>query len=127
MIVLGECLYSYRVHLASVTKRDPRVREQMVASVRRRACERRGLDYARLFGDGDLVVTRATRADNNVAAHFIESAVDQARAGQRLNAMRTGMKCARLAPLDPHYHKAWVLAATPLFMHRYLRRSIAAV
>jgi glycosyltransferase involved in cell wall biosynthesis len=126
MMVIGECLYSYRVHRTSVTKRDPQARDRAVAEVRRRACERRGLCYSQLFEEEGESRSTHERADNNLAAHFIESAVDQARSGHRLKAIRTGLECVRLHPLDPHYHKAWVLAATPVALHRYVRQSAAS-
>jgi glycosyltransferase involved in cell wall biosynthesis len=124
LLVLGECLYSYRVHSESVTKRDPQRREQMVREVLRRACVRRGIDCAARFPTNGSGVDASLIADNNVAANFIESAVDQARAGRRLAAMRTGIDCMRLMPSVGHYHKAWVLALTPLWLHRFLRRSL---
>ena len=42
MRVLGECLYQYRVHLASITRAQPEARLRAVYEIQRDACERRG-------------------------------------------------------------------------------------
>jgi glycosyltransferase involved in cell wall biosynthesis len=123
--VLGECLYSYRVHSNSVTKRNPARREQLVGEVLNRACDRRGLDFARVFPHGRAAARRSRNSvmDNNIAAHFIESVVDQRRAGHRLGAVQTGLECVRLHPIDPHYHKAMIYALAPLWVVEKIRRS----
>jgi hypothetical protein len=121
--VVGECLYSYRVHLSSITKRDPSRRDRMVEIVLRRACERRGVPYE------EAVLTHAVRrrgkhqrADNNLAADFIESVLDQRRAGMRGQAIATGCTCSCLHPLEMHYHKALVYAFAPMSIVHWLRR-----
>jgi hypothetical protein len=112
MVVLGQCLYQYRVHPYSITRRDPARRDEFVAEALKRACDRRGLDYAQVFSAGlrGRRRSRATINDNNIAAHFIKSAMDQRRARHYLGALRTGIECVRLHPLDPHYYKALIYA-----------------
>lgn len=124
MLVVGECLYSYRVHASSITRCDPGRRQRLVREVIRRACERRGIPFEeqpvskhRLHGGV------AAAQDNNLAAQFIQSALDQRRERRRLGAVRTGLQCARLHPLDPHYHKALIYALSPWWLIRRLRRS----
>jgi glycosyltransferase involved in cell wall biosynthesis len=123
LMVLGECLYSYRIHLGSITKRDPTVRQRFVRECLRRACERRGIDPEPILNQR-LDATRGKNelADNNLAAEFMESVLDQRRAGRRLSAVRTGMQCSRLHPLDLHYQKALIYAAAPMWMVKRLRR-----
>lgn len=124
ILVVGECLYSYRIHSSSVTHRDPATRRRYVMECWRRACERRKIDFRTAFPD-QISETRKLRnqdKDNNLAAHFIESTLDLRRMGKRFRALLTALECARMHPLDLHYHKAWVLAVAPLFSHRYLRR-----
>ena len=43
--VVGECLYTYRIHPESITKRSPRERDDNVRQLLRKACERRGDSY----------------------------------------------------------------------------------
>ena len=42
MMMLGECLYVYRMHPNSLTQSDPHRRDRMVTKMLERACERRG-------------------------------------------------------------------------------------
>lgn len=129
MIVLGECLYGYRILSTSLTRRDPTRRDQLVVEVLREACNRRGLQYARVFPRGPYVKRRSnnSRLDNDIAAHFINSVIDQHRAGCRIAALRTAWECVRLKPLDPHYYKALVFALTsPRIVHS-IRRIFPAI
>jgi glycosyltransferase involved in cell wall biosynthesis len=112
MIVLGQCLYGYRVHENSMTRQDPVRRDAFVAEALKRACARRGLDYAQVFPNGPHAHrrSRASINDNNIAVHFINSAICQRQAGRHLAAMRTGFECVCLRPFDLHYYKALVYA-----------------
>ena len=123
VIVVGECLYGYRIHMASVTKRNPRLRDELVHEVLKRACRRRGLEYGQHFGGGEQDQKRARDFDNNLAANFMESVVDLRAAGRVGEAIRTGLACLRLAPLDPHYYKALAYAVVPTSVRRFLRPS----
>jgi glycosyltransferase involved in cell wall biosynthesis len=129
MIVLGECLYGYRILPNSVTRRDAIRRDRLVVEVLRRACHRRGLEYERVFPSGPAGSRRSRNSvrDNNIAAEFIKSVLDQSRARNRLAALRTGWECVRLHPFDRHYYKALVYALTsPRIVHS-LQRSFRAV
>lgn len=122
--VLGECLYSYRVHLESITRRNPRDRLDLVREMLRRACERRGLDPERMLAhllpnEGRL---RARDHDNNLAAHFIESTIDQREFGAFWTAIYTAWSCWRLNPRDSHYYKAFLYALAPPALTRWFRR-----
>jgi glycosyltransferase involved in cell wall biosynthesis len=112
MMVLGDCLYGYRIVQNSLTRRDPLQRERLVAEALRRACYRRCVDYARVFPEGPhgACRSRARLRDNNIAAHFITSVLDQSRARRHLAALRTGFQCVCLQPLDLHYYKALIYA-----------------
>jgi glycosyltransferase involved in cell wall biosynthesis len=112
MIVLGECLYGYRILSNSLTRRDPTWREQIVVRALRKACDRRGLQYDLVFPDGPRGSRRSRNSirDNNIAAYFIRSVLDQRHADRRWAALGTGWECIRLHPLDPHYYKALIYA-----------------
>ena len=122
MMVLGECLYSYRVLANSITRRDPIRREQYVREALRRACVRRSLEYNRVFPRGPTGGLRSKNSvlDNNIAAHFISSVLDQREKNHRLGALRTGLECVRLHPMDTHYYKALVYALVSPSVVRYL-------
>jgi glycosyltransferase involved in cell wall biosynthesis len=129
MLVLGECLYGYRIQSGSLTRRDPARRDQLVQVALRKACERRHLDYAQLFSPKPRRVTKSSNAisDNNLFTHFIQSVVDQRRAGLRLAAIQTGYACLCLHPLDPVYYKAILHALLPIGVIEFLRRRAAAL
>jgi glycosyltransferase involved in cell wall biosynthesis len=115
MMVLGECLYSYRVHPTSITQRSPMTRERLVREVLRRAAVRRGTTFEAAFPS---MVTEKKRLsnrdrDNNLAAHFIESVLDLRSKGRLMDAIRTGLSCSRFHPTDPHYLKALAYAVLP--------------
>lgn len=112
MIVLGETLYAYRILANSLTRRDPSWREQIVIRALKKACDRRGVQYESIFPDNPLTRRRSANSvrDNNIAAYFIRSVLDQRRANRRLAALATGWECVRLHPLDPHYYKALIYA-----------------
>jgi hypothetical protein len=109
-----------------VTKRDPDRRDRLVQEVLRRARARRGAGLPAAAVRPISAKPRGhRRSDNNLAADFMESVLDQRRAGRRLAAVRTGLQCARLHPLDPHYHKALVYSIAPQRVLRRLRRTAA--
>ena len=128
LLVLGECLYSYRVHFGSNTRRGVERRLAYLARVFAKACERRGLPPERV--EEQLAPLRALGGnrlrDNNLAAHFMESALDLRRSGRAAEALRTGLACARLHPFDPHYHKALLYSLLPLALVAKLRRTARA-
>ena len=122
MMVVGECLYSYRVTTTSNTKRDPSTRVRMIAEVYRRAHERRGLPTPSI---GQSETRRWGRADNNLAALFIESVLDLRSAGRLVAAVRTGIECVCLRVFDPHHYKALVYAMIPGPLIRLVRARAA--
>lgn len=113
MIVIGECLYSYRVHWASLTRSDPTGRDRFVREVQRRACERRRIDFEKWLSSQPLNRSGRSRLDNGVAAHFIKSVQDLRNQGQRLAALTTGLRCLRLQPFDFEYLKAAIYSISP--------------
>lgn len=114
MLVIPDCLYSYRVHVTSNTKRSPARRAEMVREVQRRALERRGLDASRLPpAAAKSARVRNRDVDNNLAAHFMDSARDLRAAGRWAEAVSVGLACARLHPLDPYYYRALGYALLP--------------
>ncbi len=128
MMVLGECFYGYRVLPNSVTRRDPMRRERFVVEALRRACTRRGLEYDQVFREGAQAKHRSQNSimDNNIAAHFISSVLDQRQVRRRLAALRTGWDCVCLHPMDSHYYKALVYALVSPSVVGYLRRVFSA-
>lgn len=108
MRVVGEPLYSYRVHPNQITRQIPSTRDALVEQVLRRARQRRGLPEV-----DALPPRRAPRDDNNLAASFIDSVLDQIAAGYRGGAVKTALACIGLRPGDPQYWKAAVYAVSP--------------
>lgn len=121
LLVVGECLYGYRIHSQSLTKRDPERRELLVREALRRACVRRGLDYSQHFGQSSRKRSGARDFDNNLASNFMESVVDLRNARRYIEAFKTGLACASLQPRDPHYYKALLYALIPASLRRIVR------
>lgn len=126
MIVLGECLYAYRILPNSLTRRAPAWRKRFESEAFRRACERRGLRFEPECEDRGHR-SRNSLLDNNIAAHFIRSVLDLRRSNHRLSALRTGWQCASLHPADPHYYKALAYALIPPGVTSRLRRDFLAI
>lgn len=128
MMVLGECLYSYRFHLESLTKSDPDRRHRLARKVITRARKRRALPPTTdSFEISETRWSRNRRREFGLAWQFLESACCLVRAGRRLEAIATGLKCAALHPLDPHYHKAIICALSPKWLIRRIRRREVAI
>jgi glycosyltransferase involved in cell wall biosynthesis len=127
IIVLGECLYSYRILPNSLTRRAPAWRKGFEAEAVRRACDRRGLRFEQECGDGSHSRSHNSVLDNNIAAHFMRSALDWRRSNRRFSAVRTGWQCACLHPTDPHYYKALVYALISPNVVRRLRSYFRAI
>ena len=121
MLVLGECLYQYRVHLGSMTRSQPAARMQAIHEIQRDACERRGLPQPPEPQPATATAHRGR--DNNLAAHFMESAADLRRAGRGAEALAVGLACARLHPFDAYYYKALVYGLLPSKWTERLRPS----
>lgn len=121
MMVIGECLYSYRIHWASVTRSDPNAREQCVQEVQRRACKRRGIHFEQWLADQPQTRSRRSHLDNGIAAHFIKSVQDLRNEGQRLAAVTTGLRCMRLHPLDFQYLKAAIYSVSPNWVRKRVK------
>jgi glycosyltransferase involved in cell wall biosynthesis len=123
MAVIGECLYSYRIHQGSVTKRNIEKRVELVSEVLHAVCLRRGLSFEKQFPQCQKtsLKRRFKDVDNNLAAHFMESAYILAGTGKRWAAVKVGFFCSCLHPLDFHYYKALIYAITPAWLVRRIR------
>jgi hypothetical protein len=124
LVVMGELLYSYRVDTRGLTRKDPGERLKHVREVQRLARERRGLPLepldanpafrpGRPFGHKDR--------DNQLVNRFVDSVVSLRLAGRRRAALATGLRGARMHPLDPKYYKPLAAAVVPT---RVLRRRL---
>ena len=120
LMVLGECLYGYRIHTQSVTKENPSRRIRLAAEVMERTRERRGQPRSErppLSG----APLEPWDADNNLASHFAASVADQVMSGRRLGALRTGLASWSLHPMHPYYAKPLLYALTPRTVMRLYR------
>jgi len=129
LIVLGDCLYSYRVHFDSITRRDWALRKQMVQEVLRRACERRGLELfeQRVIETPPEKTMVYRELEMGIVSHFMESVLDLRRLGRHFQALRTALDCLRLHPSDPYYYKPLAYFMAPLELIKYYRSIKAKV
>lgn len=113
MVVLDRCLYSYRIHDRSSTRRDGERTARYQALVRRKALARRGQRVE--------PPSPSPRAGTShvVVAHCVEAVLDARVEHRRGVALATAAACWRLAPLDPDYAKPMAYAVAP---GRLLRR-----
>jgi hypothetical protein len=123
MMVVGDCLYGYRMHPTSLTQSDPHRRDRMVTTMLERACERRGQAYSRTFPQGRQKRYRSSNSlvDNDIASVFVMSVLSQRQTSRRWGAVKTGLQCARLHPFDLYYYKALVYAVVPSMLLRLIR------
>ncbi len=123
MMVLGECLYSYRIHCDSITKRVPALKEQMIEKVLKRACQRRGLKPAEYLYPYPGPATKFLHRQQEIGAvgHFMESVLDLRRASRSREALKTAFACLRLHPCDPYYYKPLAYFLAPLALIKYYR------
>ncbi|MGZ3607235.1 MAG: glycosyltransferase family 2 protein [Syntrophales bacterium] len=119
IMVLGECLYSYRIRWDSLTrKRDPLLRMQKVWDAKRDACNRMGLNLAKYIGSRpDVGMKLSSRHyDNDLASDFIVSVKSCIKNDMRFKAIEAGIICASMNPLDGHYLKALIYALCPAWI-----------
>jgi len=123
MMVLGECLYSYRIHSSSTTRLDADRRKKMIRKVLRRACERRGLDDNEYFLPKSIssAVVLHREQETGIVPHFMESVLDLRRADRNTEALKTAFACLRLHPCDPYYYKPLAYFLAPLMLINYYR------
>lgn len=123
MLVLGECLYSYRVHFNSTITKNVLQRKRMVRSVLERACERRGLNPRDHLPDDSERSSRFKRRERetHTVPHFMESVLDLRRTDRNLEALKTAFACLRLHPYDPYYYKPLAYFLAPLTLISYYR------
>jgi len=124
IMVLGECLYSYRVNLSSHSRLDPARSCLMIRKAIERACQRRGLDPAKyvLYWETTKFSHRHREA---VVPHFMESVLDLRRAGRVWESLKTATACLWLHPLDPYYYKPLCYFAAPLSIVKWYRKTKA--
>jgi glycosyltransferase involved in cell wall biosynthesis len=122
MMVVGECLYSYRIHDTSITKKHSQQRNELVKEVFKLAAFRRGVDLQAILPRSIEPSWKGNRnADNNLASHFMSSVCDLRKKNRYIQALQTGLHCFWLHPTDFHYAKALIYALVPLWLVRHLR------
>lgn len=120
MMVLGDCLLSYRIHASMITQREGSRVAELTAEVVRRARIRRGYKPSKCHSKKpDICEDRKLRS---LVAHFMESVVNLKEAGRRWQAIRTAICCWSLNPMKPYYYRPLAYAFTPIRMIQYYRR-----
>jgi glycosyltransferase involved in cell wall biosynthesis len=127
MMVIGECLYSYRIHLNSNTRQDWARRKQKARDVLKFAFQRRGLNIDEYFSSGlvssGFVLHR--EQENGIIPHFMESVLDLRRAGRVWESLKTATACLWLHPIDPYYYKPLCYFAAPIRLIKWYRKTKA--
>lgn len=114
ILVMDECLYSYRISIDSSSRVDPTRNQTMEQKAVERACQRRGMDPK---GHGlrqePFSPRFAHRHREAVVPHFMESVLDLRRVGRAAEALRAALFCLKLHPLDPYYYKPLAYFVAP--------------
>jgi len=116
MMVLGQCLYSYRFKIGSLSRQDTTARNEMVRKVIMRACQRQGCDVSKkFFYEPSSTGSFGHRGkENNIVAHFMQSVIDLRGVSRNGKALQTALSCVKLHPFDPHYYKPFLYTIVPL-------------
>jgi hypothetical protein len=123
MLVIGECLFSYRINSQSLTHGHAEFIERMEAKVRYRALLRRRLlrdtisetEFMRWFR------ARGNALRRSLVSHFANSVVDLRLAGMGSDAFLKAIRCVQLRSWCWIYYKPLVHAAVPLWTIKYYR------
>ena len=123
MLVLAECLYSYRFHFGSLMTKNVLQRKQMIRNVLERACERRGLNPGDCLSVNSERISRFRHREmeTHIVPHFMESVLDLRRAHRNTEALKTAFACLRLHPCDPYNYKPLAYFLAPLALIKYYR------
>lgn len=121
--VVGRCLYSYRVHLESNTRKNAELRCAMIEKVLKRAYARRGLDLPQNIKKSiSFSGCGHKNAEYGLVSHFMESVLDLRNAWQYVKAVKTAFTCISMHPCDPYYYKPLVYCLVPLNIIRWYRQ-----
>ena len=125
MMVLGECLYSYRILTDSLSHKNPAASMNKIVEIKRNACIRRNIDPQKHESQLKLEQhVQKTKRNQGVylAFFFILSAKDFLYAGKRWKAILTGLQCVKLKPFDFNYYKAIIYALIPVCLIKYIEK-----
>ena len=126
MLVLDETLYSYRVNPKSMTQQADRfLRQQLVAKVIKKACQRRGVSFEILHPNLKKLIEGDDRFVDNtsrLSTHFMDSVVSQRLKGKGFEALKTAIMGLRINPRSLNYYKAFAYAILPMRLIRTIRK-----
>ena len=105
MLVLAECLYSYRFHFGSLMTKNMLQRKRMIRNVLERACERRGLNPNDYLSVDSERISKFQHRENetHIVPHFMESVLDLRRAKRNHEALKNAFVCLRLHPITTNH------------------------
>jgi len=123
LTVIDECLYSYRYHDESSTRRDQVRREKKIRDVVSKACQRRGIDINKVL---TLQKSSSTKLlyrgkEHGIIPHFMESVLDLRNSDRYWQALRTALILLSMHPLDLNYYKPLVYFFAPVKLINYYR------
>ena len=123
MMVLSECLYSYRIHFVSNTRKNRIQRKKNIRDVQIRACQRRGLDFNEYFSPNSVssAVAIHREQETGIVPHFMASVLDLRCANRNWESLKIAFACLRFHPCDPYYYKPLVYFFAPMALIRYYR------
>jgi glycosyltransferase involved in cell wall biosynthesis len=117
VMLVPECLYTYRINYNSTIRKDPDKNVRFVRMVIEKAHRRRGLNTANLVLKSGREYRTSRRArDNHIVDHTTESVIDLKRSGRVFDAWQVGWICFKLCPFDFYYHKPLVFCLLPVWL-----------
>jgi len=123
MIMLPECLYTYRIHSQSSTFVDLCRNSVMEKRVIEKACARRGLSLPECPMRGSSLGHRIScrRKQMKIIPHFMESVLDLRRLGHYWQAVTTAFDCLQLDPFVLYYYKPLFYSIMPIAVIEWYR------
>ena len=123
IILLGQCLYTYRINYDSAIRRDPSKTVYYINLVRQRACLRRGIPEHSIkpLTPPKSIIFKHRFFDTHIISHSMKSIVQCRQAGKFSNVALTAWTCIRLRPFDPIYYKPLIYAVLPLSFIKFYK------
>jgi glycosyltransferase involved in cell wall biosynthesis len=120
LMVVGECLYSYRINPSSNTRSNAQRTTEKKQMVLQRAFARRNMPFQGVSEPG---AAAPSTKDYGVVPHFMESVLDHRRAGRPLRALSIAGTCVLLRPSAISYYKPLAYCFAPFgVIERHRRR-----
>jgi glycosyltransferase involved in cell wall biosynthesis len=116
IMLLGECLYTYRINYGSLTRRDRDFTLKYINIVKQKTYQRRN-PGAEEFGmpvQKKPGFFKHRDFDTQIVVHCMDSVLQLRRIGKFIEALKVATVCLRIHPFDWYYYKPLFYSVLPL-------------